>query len=76
MEPMKIILAYIQLKSDDRECLLNKHFEVISRGQKMSLKCYQPLEILTYVEKGVRSFHTGNLGAVGQRATKLPSTKL
>ena len=54
----------IQLKLDQLEWLLNKPYvnEVILRGQNLSLKCYQRLELLTYIERGIRSstFHTGN----------------
>ena len=39
--------------------------------QNLSLKWCQPLECLTYIERGIRSVHTGNIGSVGQRAAKL-----
>ena len=60
------------------EWLLYKNYvnEGIFRGQKLSLKCCQPLEILTYIEREVRSFHSGNVGSVSQRAAKMPSVKL
>ena len=47
--------------------------EVILRGQNLPLKCCQPLKLLTYFEKVVRSFHKGNMKCVGQRAAKLLS---
>ena len=40
------------------------------------LKRCQPLEHLIYFERGLRYFHTGNIGSVGQLAAKLPSFKL
>ena len=49
--------------------------EVILRGQNLPLKCYQPLDCLLYFEEGAISFHTGNLGSVGHRATKLLAVK-
>ena len=39
--------------------------EVILRGQNISLKCYQPLELLTHFREGIRSLHTSNIGSVG-----------
>ena len=41
------------------------------RGQNICLKCYQSLELLLYFGKGFRFFHKGNIGSVGQRASKL-----
>ena len=29
-----------------------------------------------YFERGFRSFHTGSIGSIGQRATKLPALKV
>ena len=68
----------IQIKSDETAQLLNKPYvnEVTLRGQNICLKCYQPLEIMLYLEKGFISFHTGNIGSVGQRAAKLLSIKI
>ena len=48
--------------------LLNKH--------KTHLKYCQNLEVLTYFETRFRSFNTGNMGSVGQRAVKLPALKV
>ena len=31
---------------------------------------------MTYFEKGFRSFHTGSMESIGQRATKLPALKV
>ena len=31
---------------------------------------------MTYFERGFRSFHTGSIGSIGQRATKLPALKV
>ena len=31
---------------------------------------------MTYFEKGVRSFYTGSMESIGQRATKLPALKV
>ena len=58
--------------------LLNKpnENEVTFKKQNISLKCCQPLELLTYIERGFRSFHTGNKGSVGQKDTKLVSIRL
>ena len=51
---------YVQMKSDDTAQLLNKPYEkeVISREQNPFLKYNQPLELITYIERGFRSFHT------------------
>ena len=57
-------------------CPFLKQTEVILRGQNIPLKCCQPLELLIYIRKGLRSFHTDNLGSVGQRAVKWPAIKL
>ena len=46
---------YIQLKSE-RPLIKPYVNEVILRGQNLSLKCCQPLELLTYIERGFRSF--------------------
>ena len=45
--------------------VMNKPYvnEVILRGQNLSLKCYQPLEHLKYIEKRFKSFHNGNIGS-------------
>jgi len=60
------------------ERLLNKPHvnEVILREQSLSLNCCKPLEILEYIERGFRAFHTGNIGTQCQTAAKLPSVKL
>ena len=50
--------------------------KVILRVQIKSLKCCQSLEILIFVGKGFRYFHTGNIGCVGQRAAKLLAVKV
>ena len=42
----------------------------------MRLKCYQPLELMLYFGKGFRSFHTDNIGSVGQRTSKLLAVKV
>ena len=69
---------HLQLKSDETAQLLNKPYvnEVISRGHNLFLKFCQPLELLTYIGRGFRSFHAGNMGSEGQRAAKLPSANL
>ena len=46
------------------------------REQNLSLKCCNSLEILIYFGKGFRSFHTVNMGSVGQRAVKLLAVKV
>ena len=46
------------------------------RGQNLLLKWCQSLELLMYVGKGLRSFHTGSIGSVGQRAAKLLADKV
>ena len=58
--------------------LLNKSYEneVTLREQDICWKCCQPLELLTYIKRGFRYFHTGNKVSVGQRAAKLPYIKL
>ena len=58
--------------------LIDKSFEneVTLRGQNISLKCYQPLELMLYFGEGFRSIHTGNIGSVGQRASKLLAGKV
>ena len=45
--------------------------EVILRGQTISLRYCQPLKHLIYFAKGFGSFPTGNVGSIGQRATKV-----
>ena len=57
---------------------VNKPYEneVTLRGKNMPLKCCQPLKLLMYVERVVRSFHTITTESVGQRAAKLLSVKL
>ena len=50
--------------------------EVTLREQNVSLKFCQPLELLIYFGKGFRSFHTSNIGLVGQRAAKLLAVKV
>ena len=49
---------------------------VTLRGQNHPLECCQSLDLVTYFEKGFRSFNTDNIESVGQRAVKLPSIKL
>ena len=68
----------MQLWNSDYKWLPHKPYvnEVILRGQNLSLKCYQSLELLMYIEKGFRSFHTGNVGSAGQRASKLLAVKV
>ena len=58
--------------------LLNKPNvnEVISRGQNLSLKCCQPLELLAYFERGIIYFFTDNVESVGVKAAKLSFVKL
>ena len=51
-------------------------YKVILNGQNIPLKYYQPLELLMYIGRGFRSFHTGNMGSVVQRTVKLLSIKL
>ena len=46
------------------------------REQNISLKCYQPHELLIHFGKGVRSLYIGNIGSVGQRAAKLLAVKV
>ena len=62
----------VQLRAKQTAHLVNKHYqnEVTLTGQNPTLKCYQPLEILTYFE------NTGYMGSVGKRAVKLPYVKL
>ena len=50
--------------------LLNKPYEneVILRMQNIPLKYCQPLELLMYIGRGLRFFHTGNMGSLDQRA--------
>ena len=50
--------------------------EVTFKGQNICLKCYQSLELMLYFGKGFRSFHKGNIGFVGQRASKLLAVKV
>ena len=58
--------------------LVNKHYknEVTLREQNLLLKCCKPLEMLIYFEEGFRSFHTFNIGSIGQRAAKLLAVKV
>ena len=39
-------------------------------------KCCQILEMLIHFKEGYRSFHTSNIGSVGQRAAKLLAVKV
>ena len=74
----KLDAQYIQLCPLAYVWLLNKPYEneVTLRGKNIPLKCCQPHELLMYIERGLRSFHTGNIGSVGQRATKLLAFKV
>ena len=65
---------HIQQGTNILERLLNKLYvnEVTLRVQNLSLKCCQPLGILTYFEKGFRSFLIGIIGSINQWAAKLP----
>ena len=45
------------------------------KEQKLPVKYYQLHELLIYFGKGFKSFHTGNVGSVGKRATKLLDVK-
>ena len=77
-EIFKIIFFAVQLWPLSYVGLLNKPYEnkVILRGQNVPTKGCQPLELLMYIERGIRSFHTGDVGPVGQRTKKLSSVKL
>ena len=68
---------YIQLWSSDYKWLLNIPCgnEVILRGKNLPLKCCQPLEHLSYYERGFWSFHLGKIESVGVKAAKLPFIK-
>ena len=55
---------------------IHLHNEVTFRGQNICLKCYQSLELLLYFGKGFRFFHKGNIGSVGQGASKLLAVKV
>ena len=57
--------------------LLNKPYvnEVTLKGHNLSLKCCQPLELLTCLKRGLSSFHTVKIEFVGQRAASLLSVK-
>ena len=57
---------------------LNKSYEneVTLREQKLPLKCCQLTELLIYIERGFRSFHTFDIGSVDQKAANLLSIKL
>ena len=44
--------------------------------QNLSLKCCQSLELLIYVGKSFRSFHTCSIRSVGQRVAKLTAVKV
>ena len=68
--------SYSEEQNKPTICPFLKQTEVILRRQNIPLKFRQPLELLMYIEKGFRSFHTGNMGSVGQRAAKLLSVKL
>ena len=46
------------------------------RRQNLLLKCCQSLELFIYIGKRFRSFHTGNIGSVGQKAAKLLAIKV
>ena len=68
----------VQLKSDQTARLINKPYvnEGILRRLKIKLKNFQPIEMLLHFEEGPRSFHTFNIGSVGQRAVKLLTDKV
>ena len=63
-------LAYIRLHTKPHE------YEINTRAPNIYLKCCQHLELLIYFEKGLRSFYSGNIGSVGQRAAKLLGVKI
>ena len=48
--------------------------KVISKGQNLALKCYQPLDLL--IEERFRSSHTSNIGSFSKRASKLLAVKV
>ena len=59
--------------------LVNRHFEnevTLRELNKPTLKCFQSLKMLIYFEEGFRSFHTFNVGSVGQRVAKLQAVKI
>ena len=49
---------------------------VFLRGQYLSLKCGYPLELIIHFRKVFRSFHTCNIGFLGQRPAKLLAAKV
>ena len=49
---------------------------VTLREQNSPLKCCQPVQLITYSERGLTYFNTGNMRSVGQMASKLSSVKL
>ena len=46
------------------------------REQNLTLKCCQPLKLLTYFERRFRCFNVGNLESVGQTAAKSLAVKV
>ena len=74
----RLMTYTIQLLTSNYKRLVNRSYVngVTLRGQNPPLKYCQPLERLTYFERGFRSFNTGNMESAGQRAAKLPSFKL
>ena len=71
-------VKHVHFGTNIQERLLNKPYvnEVTLTGQNPSLKCYQPLELLTAFKNGLRSFNAENLKSLGQRPAKLPVIKL
>ena len=49
--------------------------EVVLREQNISLKCFQPLELLMYFGRVVRSLQKSNIGSVGKRAVSYELSK-
>ena len=63
----------IQLRAKQTAPIIEKYYEneFTLKEQNLLLKFCQPLEALIYFDEGHRTFHTFNIGCVGQRAAKL-----
>ena len=78
LEGAKIQAWVLGQESSKLTIVVNKHYEneVTLREQNLPLKYCQRLKKLTYFEERFRSFHTFNIGSVGQTAAKLLAVKV
>ena len=74
---INVIKTYSQEQKSTNASLIHKPFvNKVTERAKSTHKCCQPLEHLTYCEKGFGSFNTDSMGSVDQRSVRLLSIKL